>query len=251
MSSFRDIVFDEGITTFEALDRLAVPDLDTRVDDIQTQLDMLDGNVRSLAATVDTQYRQTQNQILTINTSINTINLSIQDLGNQVNTLTNVVNEAKGLAQNASDDATIALQRANEAYNLANSFARAISDLQNDIAFLKVDTPRLIRPGNVIRIYRQLNESRSQCSTYIFPNVQGPYILSHTQYHVSTPSFPQSFVTPFTVAGAGDNSRNGITLDCARYRIREGPVTITLGNNQLSTPHFLVWVSESWPINTK
>lgn len=246
MSSFRDIVFDEGITTFEALDRLAVPDLDTRVDTIQSQLDILDGNVRSLADTVDSQYRQTQNQILDINTSINNIKLELQNVSNQITAVTDIANHAESVASDAQYTALIAGDLANEAYSLANSFSTSITQLQNELTLLRVDTPRLIRPGNVIRIYRELNESRSQCSTYILPNFAGPYLMSHTQYNVAIPSFPTSFITPFTIAGAGDNSRNGIVLDCERYPIREGPVRVTLGNNELSVPHFLVWVRDSW-----
>jgi len=246
MSSFRDIVFGEDITTFEALDRLSVPNLSDQIDSLQAQLDILDGNVRSLAVTVDNNNRQTQGQISDINTSISNINSALNNVINVSNSASQTATQANNTASLALTTSQNALSSADLALNTSISLQQQLNTLQLEINILRVDTPRIIRPGNVIRLYRQRNEDESEMTTYIMPSASTQFIESQTRYLAAIPSFPTTFVQAITLAGAGDNSRNNLILQGIRYPIREGPVRVTFTNNTISNPHFLVWVSNSF-----
>lgn len=246
MSSFANIVFGEEITTFEALDRLSVPYLDDNFKSLQTQVDILDGNLRSLANTVDVQNRQTQNQILDINTSILNIQIEIQTLNNSIANITALANTANLNAQNALEVANFASIRAEAAYNLAISFEASINSLKIETQNLRIEMPRFIRPGNVIRLYRAQTEERSVTDTRIFQVSSESAIWSFRTYQTAGLSFPTSFVLPLTLAGAGDNSRPGIQVTGPRYEIREGPVQATLGDSDQSNRMYLRFVSDNF-----
>jgi hypothetical protein len=213
MSSIRDVIFGEEITLFEALDQLEVVSLANQIDELEIRVSLLDDNLRSLATTVDDNHRQTQLQIQNLTTNIVNIQTDVLTALNQ-STL-------------ALNNSTQALTNANTALSTANSVQLQVNNLQNQI-------PRVLRGGMTITAYRERDINRSEAISYILPSTGD--IMSQTQYFCAFPTFPTSFVHPLTFAGAGDNSRNNITVDGPRYPIREGANNITFGAN-LSVLH--------------
>lgn len=218
-SSIRDLIFGEEITLFEALDQLEVTSLYSQIDELTIRVDLLDDNLRSLATTVDTNHRQTQ--------------LQIQDLTTSIVTMQADVALALSNSTTANNSAASALITANEAIRIANLTQIELQVLRQEVSQLRTEVPRFLRGGMTITMFGEQGVSISTGLVYILPsNVD--YIMSHTQYHCATPSFPNSFVQAVTFAGAGDNSRNGITTSGILYRIREGANQCTYTNNALS-----------------
>jgi uncharacterized coiled-coil protein SlyX len=208
MSSIRDIIFGEEITLFEALDQLEVVSLANQIDELETRVSLLDDNLRSLATTVDENHRQTQLQIQNLTTSI--INM-------QSDVLT-AINQSTLALSNSQQ----ALSSANTATNIAISAQIQVNDLQSQIS-------RTLRGGMRITAYRERDTNRSESISYILPPTGD--IMSQTQYLCAFVNQPNTFIHPLTFAGAGDNSRNNITVDGPRYPIKEGANNITFGGN--------------------